>query len=600
VTVFPLQYLVLPAPDPGSAGAVYFHSTGQVMRMPDEPALHLGPGAQLRLDSYFNLFSYGKWRTLCDLQSLVLQLSGQGTAMLEVICEGADGSKGLLYTGPVDLDAGTDIALPPPEDAYADGVIYVVLSAGQVPVVLRGAIFATTDAPRRIPRLALCITTFRREAAVRRTAGRIARFLDRSVFGDQMHLFVVDNGDSAALPEHPGISRIVNANLGGAGGFARGLLEAEAAGFSHVVFMDDDAAIHMEAIQRTYALLAMAHDANLAVAGAMVTTREPWRTWEVGARFDGRCRPQFSGVDLRLPDEVIALEIDSNRTACETTYGGWWFFAFSVASVMRYPFPFFVRGDDVNFSLANPFRIVTLNGVISVAEDFTDKESPLTWYLDLRSHMVHHMTLEKMERGALGVARIGVWFFLRNLVRFQYDTLAAILLAWEDVMRGPGFFDEHADMARRRTQIKALARTEEWRPLTMLDMKERVRFQAATGWKRHFFRVMGNGHLLPFFALWGNRVVVPPDQRAGYGLVWGAARITYLNTAGDMGFQTVHSKGRFLYLSARMIWILLRFLWRYRALRTAYRHAYPKMASVAFWRQKLGLVPLRGDKTHEA
>src|SRR5690606_16287700 len=126
--------------------------------------------------------------------------------------------------------------------------------------VLRAARFATADAPVRQPRLGICITTFRREAEVARTAARLDAFIEGSEFAAQMHAFVVDNGGTARIGTLAHVDRVANRNLGGAGGFARGMAEAEAWGFDHCLFMDDDAAFHMESIHRTMAFLSRARD----------------------------------------------------------------------------------------------------------------------------------------------------------------------------------------------------------------------------------------------------------------------------------------------------------------------------------------------------
>ena len=591
-----LQHVILPDTAIGADPGLFFRLAGPGRVSPPDALMHLGPGGRMAFDTYFNLFSYGKWHGLCALQTLELVIEGTGEVAVQLWHALPDQPATVLSRQVVALSrtpVAIRVDLADARLRSRQGVIWFDLTAtGTSPdalTMIRRAAFVTADRPARDPRLALSITTFRREAVVQATAARIDQFLQDAEFGDRMHLFVVDNGDSAVLPDSPRLSRLPNPNLGGAGGFARGLMEAEAAGFSHVLFMDDDAAIHMEAIHRTYALLALARDPALAVAGAMISAADPARMWENGAIFDGKCMPLFCGTDLRDPQALVALEAASAAPAPDKFYGGWWFFAFPVDRVAHYPFPFFVRGDDVNFSLANDFTIVTLNGVVSLAEDFTAKETPLTWYLDLRSHMVHHLTLDKMEIGRIRVAKIGIWFFLRNLARFQYDTIEAVLMAWQDVMRGPEFFVEHADMTERRAQIRALTRAETWKPLADLDLSQRVHYGPVTGWQRVAFRISLNGHLLPFHTSWGNKMVIPPQERALYKDVWGSSQITYLNPARDMGYTVRQSKRQFLKLSLRLLGILALFLWQYPSLLDRYRKRYPEMTQRQFWRDTLKL-----------
>jgi len=609
-----LQHLILPDPALGLEPRLYFSiGSADAPNASQDPVqchaggLKIDPHAQVSLDSYFNLFNPGKWQALCDLHSLSLHLSGTGDVALEILFRTRDGTLTCLHHQQVDL--ASDITIPiswipkittnAPDQA---GVIFVRLTAEQDGAWVQSVDFATQDAPLRLPKLAISVTTFRREAVVEQTVERLASFLAKTEFGAQMQFILVDNGNSAEMRDTAQMTRLVNRNLGGSGGFARGLLEAQAKGCSHVLFMDDDAAIHMEAIHRTYALLAFAQDPSVAVAGAMIASNRPGDMWENGALFDGKCMRMFGGADLGDIADITDMETAQDfglewdkkrglvRAPCDTIYAGWWFFAFPIASVRHHPFPFFVRGDDVSFSLANPFHIVTLNGVVSVAEDFTMKESPLTWYLDLRSHLVHHLSLPDMARSRWHLLRMVIWFVLRNIMRFQYETIAALLLAFKDVMQGPLFFATQGDMAARRAVLGAMQKTEKWQPIDNLDLSERRSLRGSQGWRKWIFRATGNGHLLPFFTRWGDRVVVPGVNRGSYTLIWGASQITYLNEAGDMGYQTRQSKRQFVKLSLCLAWQSLRFLVGYQALRSAYRRAYPDLTSAWFWQGQLGLT----------
>ena len=69
---------------------------------------------------------------------------------------------------------------------------------------------------------------------------------------------------------------VPNPNLGGAGGFARGLWEHRRRGrATHVLFMDDDVAFEPEILARTVALLRFARRADLCIAGSMMRMDRP-------------------------------------------------------------------------------------------------------------------------------------------------------------------------------------------------------------------------------------------------------------------------------------------------------------------------------------
>ncbi|NVO57716.1 glycosyltransferase family 2 protein [Rhodobacteraceae bacterium B1Z28] len=552
----------------------------------------MATGAGLSFDTWFNLFNLGRWVQDCALQSLVLQLEGSGQFELavtlatnaesreQVLCEYVQFPKEEL----LELDLSHLLRAP-----FGNGVLFFelrALSTGE----LRSARWQTADRAQREPNMAIAITTFRREAEVTRTVERFTAFREQSWLKDHVQMIVTDNGQTVDLSPPEGVSLIPNENLGGAGGFTRGLLEARARGATHCLFMDDDASIHMESLERTWMLLAYARDPKTAVAGAMISEHCRWKIWENGAVFRSRCRPLHMGSDLRELDQVVSMENQTIEPAPDNFYGAWWFFAFPLEEAKHLAFPFFVRGDDISFSLANDFNIVTLNGVVSFQESFTEKESPQTLYLDLRSHMAHHLSLPVLDIGRWGVLKIAVSFVMRNLQRMHYDTLEALNLAFEDVMEGPEFFDRNADMAQRRADLKALTRDEAWQVLESPSKLRQVRKKKARKGVRLLGKLTLNGHLIPWFGYFGRRITVRADERVDIAFAWGAREITYLNSAQDRCYTVRHSKRRALQQIWRLMGNSRRFLKDYDRLLSLYRDKYSYLTSEGYWREKLAMT----------
>ena len=128
------------------------------------------------------------------------------------------------------------------------------------------------------------------------------------------------------------------------------------------------------------------------------------------------------------------MAADSNRCALfgaprrpakpRPDYGAWWFFAFPIAAVRRFAFPFFVRGDDVSFGLDNGFDIVTLNGIACFGEEFSAKHGPLTAYLDARYHLV--LALLARRGTAARVFWVGSRLFVKPLTSYLYSSARAV------------------------------------------------------------------------------------------------------------------------------------------------------------------------------
>ena len=565
-------------------------------------ALRLGPGERAVFDTYANLFNLGKWAKHCGLERLWLRLEGQGRAVVTVHLSRPDPAHPRMrridrdrddpvqppetveiLRRQVDLAGGEPLRIPTGHGDLA--ILHLALEAvGDV--TLTGATWATDAAPPRRPRLMLSVTSFRREAAVSRTIARFRDYLAGSDLADVLHLTVVDNGRTLEPVSDETVTIVQNENLGGAGGFARGLIEARARGADYCLFMDDDASVHTEAWRRTWTFLAYCRSPRVAVAGAVAAGREA-TLWENGALFHGVCRPQHMGADLTALPEIAEVEFDSTETQPPNFYGGWWYFAFPVAAVKHLPFPFFVRGDDVSFSLVHDFDIVTLPGVISFQdEDFAVKETPLTVYLDLRSHLAHHLSLPGMRIGRARFVWIVARFYLRSLISMHYDTLEAVALALEDVRRGPEWFAANADAAGRRADMAALTQGERWQPGTV-DLSGKRRLDPAHTVSRTLMKATLNGHFLPGFAWFGDRIVLPAEKRGERRPLWGAAEVTYV---GEGRFYTVrHSKRRALRTGWRILRQTLALLRDYGVLRARWHAGYRAQTTEAFWREKLGL-----------
>ena len=586
-----LQSLSFPDPAICTEARLYLHRNNGVDLALDREAFIFGDGGMAEFDTYMNLFNLGTWTRAARLCGLDLRLAGTGEVAVRVQRAPSVEGREILFEERVTLSPeGITIALAPLLAAEAEGILAPqegllmvrLIARGEARLTSGGWLTRTAD-PGEV-RLAISVTTFRREAEVAATATRIGDFLDArgDALGADVALFIVDNGGTAEIAPHPAVTRVGNPNLGGAGGFARGLTLAQDGGFTHCLFMDDDASFQTEALIRTIAMLRLARSPRAAVSGAMISEARKYAMWENGSIFRGLCRPQFVGTDLRWPHPVIEMELAAARPKPQGFYAGWWYFAFPVAHADHYPFPFFVRGDDISFSLANRFDTVTMNGVVSFQEDFSAKESPLTLYLDLRNHLHQHLVHPHLDIGAWGTTKIALRFILRSIVRMHYDSARAQLAAWDDVMKGPDFFRDNADMMQRRPEITALGKSEAWLevPAMAADVAEpkepgKIRAQ--------IMKWTLNGHLVPLWRRFGRHQTVPASHRGLIWPFWGAKAVRFYDRSGTRGYEVTHSKGRAFDILRGVIARGWRWRREYAALKDAHRTGYAEMTTRPFW-----------------
>ncbi|MEX0282765.1 MAG: glycosyltransferase [Arenibacterium sp.] len=591
--LFGLQNVLFPDDESPAPRELYLFSESPDLTSSEDGVYHLSSSSKVDFGSYFNLFNAAKWREACALDNLEIEISGKGQIILEVLGRHANGQKDTVRVKAITLEADKPELVDLSECLASDapGLIYLSVFAPDGPAHLQNIRFVTRSAvAAKLPKIAICITTYRRDEMVKATINRLKSWLSTYEYADHIFVRVVDNGNTLERVDDGSIVVLHNPNLGGAGGFARGLSEAEDDGATHCIFMDDDASFHMENIERSFAFLACAHNETTALAGAMISSFRPWEMWENGARFDEVSRALHPRTDLLDPDAVFGMERPSSKTTAisedyPTAYGAWWFFAFPVKAVKYYPFPFFVRGDDISFCLENRFRIYTLNGVVSFQEDFGEKESALTLYLDLRHSLVHHLVNETLNRSALRTAKIALRFIARALFRFHYRSARVMLLSWRDVMQGPAFFDENIDMKERRAKISTMIANETWqdRPKNA-PFTERRRLTLLS---KRIRRIIGittlNGHLLPFSALTWDHVSLPVDKRTSAPAALGASRLMFVNPAGDKSYEVRQSKWQFLVISLQTILTLLHFLWVFKPLRASYKKGYASLTSREYW-----------------
>ncbi len=592
-----LQNFISPEHDICTEASLYHHEEGSIGVSFDTGTYVLPRSSRLGFNTYFNLFDLTRWSHSCALDGLFLECTGAGEVEIQITHAQAGRSNDIVYREIVTWEQGQPHLVDRSKVAHGtSGVLSVRLTAIGDKVLLNGARFATRSLSERpLPKLTVSITTFKREAEVQSTVARLEEFLAAFPYGDHIRVQVVDNGKSAEIQKSDHVTPYANRNLGGAGGFARGLLEAEAAGASHCLFMDDDAAFHMENIARAYAFLTLARDPKTAIAGAMINSQDKWSLWENGAWFDGVCHPIANGTDLRNHRSLIQMQFDSVAPQPDTLYGGWWFFAFPIAQVRHHPFPFFVRGDDSSFSLANDFTIRTFNGIVSFQDDFSAKETPLIHYLDLRYHLIHHLTFDRLARSPLRTAWVGLRLMIRSLLQLHYASAEAQLLAMKDVMQGPEFFDRNVDMSARRARIKEIPSEETWQPIPQHQLGER--HKRLTRLSRNLRTKIGlltlNGHLVPFWSRIASHVNIEIRQRGLVYYTLGAARVTFFNAARDQAYTVRHNKKRFYKIVWDMIRTTREFCRSHEALKRQYRQGYEDMASRAYWHKTLEMPPKR-------
>lgn len=585
-----LQNFIFPDYNPLAPADMYFRGDDAGVFLRNESCLQCKKYGQYTFDTYFNGFMLNAWSGRAKIDSLYATLHGKGAFQIQFILvrhsdyalteKAENHTQRIILTQQVTL---TETGVSFPLDsalAWQDGMLYLAITALEEDALFYGGAYWTDTAPRNPVKLGMVITHFNRKNYILPAIARISRhILGNPRWAEKIALIVVDNSQNISA-EEAGLAHVIpNQNLGGSGGFTRGLLYLQDTGdFTHCLFMDDDASCEIESILRSYVLLQYVQESRFAIAGALLQENFPSILHEKGAVYRHTLNHGLHrGLDIREKENVIASEIGEMAA----NFGAWWFFAFSIRDVEVYPYPFFVRGDDILFGISNHFNILTLSGIACWGDDFAIKENPLTRYLGLRSTLVCSMLLGDVSWPHLSLTCLR--WFAASALSHNYASAEALLLALDDVCQGPDTFLQDMSATKVREKIAPLAAQEKMTPVRHEDIGAQFVGMHESRWRKLCRLLTLNGLLLPSFLLKDDTVWQRKGFRASFREIFRFKRVYYEYESGHVGYLAHYDRKRFFALLFRLLGMLLRNAPRYRQLRQEYRTRFPAMTSRAFW-----------------
>lgn len=407
-----------------------------------------GRNAVFTTDTYFNAFSIGKWQTYCRLENPRLMLEVKGHFLIKVIhaCgEGDMQDQNIIREKDTAADGRQVIPVPLPP--LESGVIFFSLQALEEGAELHHAWYESGDPFDRNVTIALNICTFRREPYLLRNLELLQRtFLKdkASPLYGRLKIFITDNGSTLDIPaiSDENVHVCHNPNVGGAGGFARGLLEisrkAVEEQITHVIFMDDDIEIIPEGILRTYRMLRLLRGEyqDAFIAGALLRLDKNYIQHENGALWNaGKCIFANRGADLRSFKNIVC-----NETVQKPDYAAWWYCCVPVSVVREdnLPIPVFIHEDDVEYSLRNADHIITMNGIAVRHPVSENTRISSNEYYNLRNMLIVNAEYVPEYSGRQLRKRM-LTTLMVALLRYRYRDMHLVYRGLEDFCKGPGW-----------------------------------------------------------------------------------------------------------------------------------------------------------------
>ena len=412
-------------------------------------AMPVDSSDEIDLDTYFNSFDEAIWRRYTRIGTIGVELEISGKVRVLLWRHTRQAPPALLAEARAEGRAAMlRITVPPPAHPCGAGRLCLTVVAEADDTALLSGRWTTMGSASAV-RLTPVLCTFNRDAPL---AALLHRLADDDDVPDLLEeVIVVNNGKPglaarlgvAALPA-PLRDRLViieQPNLGGAGGFTRGLLAATDRGATHALLMDDDVALEPESLLRAHAFYGFA-SRDVVLAGHMLDMFRPTHLYEAGARInDARLwlEPLHFGAELAPPGAL-------NRflEPAHMHYGAWWFLGLPLALLEQHgwPMPCFIRGDDVEFGrrMHNAgVPQVSMPGLGIWHEPFYAKNGGWHTYYEMRNMLV--LACQHLPGTARNRARAVLRMILTELMIFRYRRAALLIKAAEDFLSGPGIFD---------------------------------------------------------------------------------------------------------------------------------------------------------------
>ena len=423
--------------------------------------------------TFFNAFPAAYWRRWTSVSSVRLMIRVSGPARVSVYRSNARGNIQRQEAATVPAEQTRDLEFDLTLMSFSDGGWYWFdVAAGDAPAIIESAHWET-DVDDSAPhgKVSVAITTLNRPddivALLNQMAGdeRLRDVLDEVIVVDQGVKHPEDaQGFAEAIAALDGHARVIRQkNLGGSGGFARGMLEVlEGGRAAHVLLSDDDVRTEPEGIVRAATFADLARTPTI-VGGHMFSLYQRSLLHTLGERVQpwkfmwGPVRKETQPLDLAESNLRTRPEMH-RRTDVE--YNGWWqcLIPVTVLRQVGLSLPFFIKWDDAEYGLrAGKAGVptVTLPGMGVWHVPWTDKDDSIDWqaYYHARNRVVAALLHSSYDRGGR-LLRDSLAQQVKFLLASQYSVAELRIRALRDVLAGPEHL--HATLATSLPEVRRI------------------------------------------------------------------------------------------------------------------------------------------------
>ncbi|WP_246021209.1 glycosyltransferase [Arthrobacter echini] len=426
---------------------------------------------RVSLGTYFNAFPASYWQAHTSVRTVRLTVELEGDATVVVYRSTSRGTANRVSSTRTG-SGSAPVVVELPITSFGDGGWYWFdLTAHGSSVLLERAEWSVPEPEGFRPgKLSIAVTTFNRPDYCVRNLGALGaspellEVLHRVIVTDQGTQRVRDETGIEVAAEGLGdrLTIVEQPNLGGSGGFARGMLETVDDGQStYVMLLDDDVEMETEGILRAAQFadftrnptIVGGHMFNLFERAVMHNFGESVQQYRFsyGAAENTREGHDFAASNLRTtPWMHRRVDVD---------YNGWWMCLIPTEIIREIglALPVFIKWDDVEYGIrakSHGFTTVTLPGAAVWHMPWTEKDDTIDWqaYYHQRNRWVATLVYSPYKRGGrMPKESLGV--DARHLLSMQYSAVELRLQALEDVLDGPDHL--HRTIGSKLGEVRA-------------------------------------------------------------------------------------------------------------------------------------------------
>lgn len=569
-----------------------------------ESAYCLSEDEHAEFFTYFNAFSLEKWKKYTSIRQAFLRLSAKGKFGIQLFghyMRNNQIDKEILSENYFELEERETIIVSIPMDCKSQVISFQIFAYDEL-FIYEGCYTAQIcmEDMNEVD-ISLVTVTYKKEEFITDNLRLLENEIIYSEEDISNHIFVrvIDNGRTLKEEEWNSdrIRIYHNPNTGGSGGYARGMMETlwdEKFPATHALLMDDDVKLLPESLIRTYNLLRCLRPEykDHFISGAMLYyERMNVQHEDVGyVAKDGTYGPRKPVMEMHLAESVIRNEkIYEDQS---NNYAGWWYCCIprTKLDLNRLALPLFIRGDDVEFSIANKAKFITLNGICIWHMGFVTKfNMAMEFYQVHRNSLIiqaaSNVTPEVDYKGRI------IRIFLRELRRFNYTGCDLLLDALEDYLKGPEFIMSPTGeeiMARQSARTGKLKDLRQNFSEFDVDCKEIYKHgKELKGIRKFWYEKTYNGHLLPTFMLNKKPGIIAYDWFDAPEKQYLREAVLAVNPHEETGILRYRSRREFLRLMRRCRLLNRQYKKNENRVKKEYENIKQKILGAEFWKEYL-------------